>query len=94
MKTKSIFIKFAAMFLLLAIMASSFVACKKDDSIDPNGENVTKLSFKAASGYELSKSAWRNARDHQRLYGDKLTCWRLVYVFDEPTVSELSLLRT
>ena len=56
MKTKNIFIKFAAMFLLLAIMTSSFVACKKDDSIDPNGENVTKLSFKAASGYDYLKT--------------------------------------
>ena len=56
MKTKSIFIKFAAMFLLLAIMTSSFAACKKDDSIDPNGENVTKLSFKAASGYDYLKT--------------------------------------
>ena len=56
MKTKSIFIKFAAIFLLLAIMTSSFVACKKDDSIDPNGENVTKLSFKAASGYDYLKT--------------------------------------
>ena len=56
MKTKSIFIKFAAMFLLLAIMTSSFVACKKDDPVDPNGENVTKLSFKAASGYDYLKT--------------------------------------
>ena len=44
------------MFLLLAIMTSSFVACKKDDSIDPNGENVTNLSFKAASGYDYLKA--------------------------------------
>jgi len=44
------------MFLLLAIMTSSFVACKKDDPIDPNGENVTKLSFKAASGYDYLKT--------------------------------------
>ena len=56
MKTKNIFIKFTAIFLLLAIMTSSFVACKKDDSIDPNGENVTKLSFKAASGYDYLKA--------------------------------------
>ena len=56
MKTKKNLIKFAAIFLLLAIMTSSFVACKKDDSIDPNGENVTKLSFKAASGYDYLKT--------------------------------------
>ncbi|MBQ7326873.1 MAG: hypothetical protein IJW93_05315 [Clostridia bacterium] len=56
MKTKSIFIKLAAIFLLLAIMTSSFVACDKDDTVDPNGENVTKLSFKAASGYDYLKT--------------------------------------
>ena len=56
MKTKNIFIKFTAIFLLLAIMTSSFVACKKDDTVDPNGENVTKLSFKAASGYDYLKT--------------------------------------
>lgn len=56
MKTKKNLIKFAAMILLLAIMTSSFVACKKDDPVDPNGENVTKLSFKAASGYDYLKT--------------------------------------
>ena len=56
MKTKSIFIKFAAMLLLLAMMTSSFVACGKNDPVDPNGENVTKLSFKAASGYDYLKT--------------------------------------
>ena len=56
MKTKKILIKFAAIFLLLAIMTSSFVACDKNDPIDPNGENVTKLSFKAASGYDYLKT--------------------------------------
>ena len=56
MKTKKNLIKFAAIFLLLAIMTSSFVACDKDDPIDPNGENVTKLSFKAASGYDYLKT--------------------------------------
>ena len=56
MKTKNILIKFATIFLLLAIITSSFVACNKDKPIDPNGENVTKLSFKAASGYEYLKT--------------------------------------
>ena len=56
MKTKSIFIKFAAIFLLLAVMTSTFSACNKDDTVDPNGENVTKLSFKAASGYDYLKT--------------------------------------
>ncbi len=56
MKTKSIFIKFTAIFLLLAIMTSTFSACNKDDTVDPNGENVTKLSFKAASGYDYLKT--------------------------------------
>ena len=48
MKTKKNLIKFAAIFLLLAMMTSSFVACDK--------ENVTKLSFKAASGYDYLKT--------------------------------------
>ena len=56
MKTKKNLIKFAAIFLLLAIIISSFVACDKDDPVDPNGENVTKLSFKAASGYDYLKT--------------------------------------
>ena len=56
MKTKKNLIKFAAIFLLLAMMTSSFAACKKDGAIDPNGENVTKLSFKAASGYDYLKT--------------------------------------
>ena len=56
MKTKKNLIKFAAIFLLLAIMTSSFVACDKDDPVDPNGDNVTKLSFKAASGYDYLKT--------------------------------------
>ena len=55
MKTKKILIKFAAIFLLLAVMTSSFVACK-DEPVDPNGDNVTKLSFKAASGYDYLKT--------------------------------------
>ena len=56
MKTKKNLIKFAAIFLLLAVMTSTFSACNKDDTIDPNGENVTKLSFKAASGYDYLKT--------------------------------------
>ena len=55
MKTKSIFIKFVAILLLIVATTSSFVACG-EDSIDPNGENVTKLSFKAASGYDYLKT--------------------------------------
>ncbi|MBO5312416.1 MAG: hypothetical protein J6B29_00475 [Clostridia bacterium] len=56
MKTKSIFIKLAAILLLLAVMTSSLAACNNDETIDPNGENVTKLSFKAASGYDYLKT--------------------------------------
>ena len=56
MKTKSFFIKFTAIFLLLAVMTSTFSACNKDDTVDQNGENVTKLSFKAASGYDYLKT--------------------------------------
>ena len=54
MKTKSIFIKFASILLLIVATTSSFVAC--GNSIDPNGKNVTKLSFKAASGYDYLKT--------------------------------------
>ena len=35
---------------LLSFVLASFVGCKKNDEIDPEGEGVTKLSFKAASG--------------------------------------------
>ena len=56
MKTKNIFIKFTAIFLLLVVMTSTFSACNKYDTVDPNGENVTKLSFKAASGYDYLKT--------------------------------------
>ncbi len=56
MKTRKFLIRFTAIFLLFAVMILSFVACKKDDSIDPNEENVTKLSFKAASGYDYLKT--------------------------------------
>ena len=55
MKTKSIFIKLVAILLLIVATTSSFVACG-EDRIDPNGENVTKLSFKAASGYDYLKT--------------------------------------
>ena len=56
MKMKKNLIKFTAIILLLAFMTSFFVGCKKDDSIDPSGENITKLSFKAASGYDYLKT--------------------------------------
>ena len=56
MKTNNKFIKIAAIFLLLAVLTTSFVACKKDDTTDSNGDNVTKLSFKAASGYDYLKT--------------------------------------
>lgn len=56
MKTNNKFIKIAAIFLLFAVLTTSFVACKKDDTTDSNGDNVTKLSFKAASGYDYLKT--------------------------------------
>ena len=56
MKTKMNIIKIATIFLLLAVLISSFVACNDDDPVDLNGENVTKLSFKAASGYDYLKT--------------------------------------
>ena len=56
MKAKKNLIKFAVLFLLLTVMASSFIACSKDDPSDSSGGDVTKLSFKAASGYDYLKT--------------------------------------
>ena len=56
MKTKKNLIKFAALFLLLTVMASSFIACSKGNPSDSSEEDVTKLSFKAASGYDYLKT--------------------------------------
>jgi hypothetical protein len=56
MKKNSI-IKVISLLLVLILAMSVFTACKGGkDPIDPNGENVTKLSFKAASGYEYLKT--------------------------------------
>ena len=56
MKTKNIF-KLVSVLLMLAVMISAFAACSGgDEPIDPNGEGVTKLSFKAASGYDYLKT--------------------------------------
>ena len=53
---KKILIKLAAIFLMLAIITSFFIACGKDDPFDSKSENITKLSFKAASGYDYLKT--------------------------------------
>ena len=48
--------KIAAVLLLVSLLLSALAGCGKDGTADPNGDNVTKLSFKAASGYEYLKS--------------------------------------
>ena len=55
-KTKKDYIKLIAIFLLLSILTSCLIACKKNDAVDPNEDNVTKLSFKAAAGYDYLKT--------------------------------------
>lgn len=45
------------MLLVLSFAISAFAACSGEDApIDPNGEGVTKLSFKSASGYDYLKT--------------------------------------
>ena len=61
MKTKKNLIKFAAIFLLLTVMTLSFVACNKDEPVDPNGENVTKLSLVTFSPFGSTGSSLSQA---------------------------------
>ena len=56
MKRKHFLYKAVALLLLLAVTAVSFAACGDGAPTDPNSESVTKLSFKAASGYEYLKT--------------------------------------
>lgn len=57
MKTQNIILKAASLIILLILTFSTLSSCKKDEgTIDPNGEGVTKLSFKAASGYDYLKT--------------------------------------
>lgn len=57
MKTKRSIIKSISLLLLLALTVISLGACDNGNKpIDPNSEGVTKLSFKAASGYDYLKT--------------------------------------
>lgn len=57
MKMKKIFLNFISLLLVLAVMSASFAACSKNSpQTDPNAPGVTKLSFKAASGYDYLKT--------------------------------------
>jgi len=50
-------IRLVALLLLLVLAIFPLTACNdKDDTIDPNGKDVTKLSFKAASSYDYLKT--------------------------------------
>ena len=51
-KRIDIIIKTVAILLLLAIVSTTFLACKKEDT---NPNDVTKLSFKSAASYEYLK---------------------------------------
>lgn len=53
MRRKNIF-KIAALLLLLSLLLSALAGCGKTAA--PGGDGVTKLSFKAASGYDYLKS--------------------------------------
>lgn len=50
-------LRLLTLLLTACVLLSAFAGCKgKEKTIDPNGDNVTKLSFKAASGYEYLKT--------------------------------------
>lgn len=49
-------IKALSLLLMLALAIASLSACGGGSSIDPNGEGVAHLSFKAASGYDYLKT--------------------------------------
>lgn len=55
MNIKKNFLKILSLLLALTLLSLSFAGCGGDD-VDSNGENVTKLSFKAASGYDYLKT--------------------------------------
>ena len=52
MKTKGMMLKLVSLFLLLVLMVSCLASCDRG----VNGEGATKLSFKAASGYDYLKT--------------------------------------
>lgn len=56
-------LKLLSLLLVITVVMASFGACKKDknkggaqNNIDPNSNEVTKLSFKSASGYDYLKT--------------------------------------
>ena len=55
MNTKKLLLRLLAVALLLTMLLSSMVACEEDTSAAP-ADSVTKLSFKAASGYDYLKT--------------------------------------
>ena len=54
MKKQTKVIKILSFVLILAVMSSAFISCNNDDT--PNHDDVVKLSFKAASGYDYLKT--------------------------------------
>lgn len=58
MKISRIVYKIISLALICSLLFTSLVGCKggNDDVIDPDGEGVTKLSFKSASGYDYLKT--------------------------------------
>ena len=55
MKRNGMKTKITALLLLLVLLIAAFTGCK-DKNIDPNDPSVTRLSFKAASGYDYLKT--------------------------------------
>ena len=55
MKRNGMKTKITALLLLLVLLITAFTGCK-DKNIDPNDPSVTRLSFKAASGYDYLKT--------------------------------------
>lgn len=55
MKRNGMKTKITALLLLLVLLITAFTGCK-DKNIDPNDPSITRLSFKAASGYDYLKT--------------------------------------
>ncbi|MGN1307299.1 MAG: hypothetical protein ACI4V3_06490 [Faecousia sp.] len=56
MKQKKYLWRCISLLLLLALLLTSFAGCKEDGENGSNDGGITKLSFKAASGYDYLKS--------------------------------------
>ena len=54
MKMQTKLFKILSFILILAMFSTSLISCDKDET--PNPQDATKLSFKAASGYDYLKS--------------------------------------